>query len=127
MARRRESTRARGDRGEALACRALERAGVRILARNVHLRHAELDVIGLDGDVLCFVEVRLRTGRRLGSAEESVTTRKQRRLVRAAREWLARERAQGGPRYRSVRFDVVAIDAGESPPRVRHLRDAFHA
>ncbi len=117
-------TRARGAAGEALAAKYLERLGLRIVARNVHLRHAELDLIALDGATLVVVEVRLRATDRFGSAAESVDARKQRRIARAAAELLARG---GLPRFSRVRFDVVAIDASADPPVVTHFRDAFTA
>ncbi|MCE2392289.1 MAG: YraN family protein [Proteobacteria bacterium] len=116
------SRRALGRRGEQLAERFLRGHGLRILARNVHLRHAEIDLVALDGDVLCIVEVRLRTGSNFGTARESVDARKRRRLGAAASELLATRRL---PRHRSLRFDVVAIDASVEPPRIEHLRDAF--
>jgi putative endonuclease len=117
-------TRAAGRAGEDLAQEVLERAGFRILARNLHLRHAELDLVALDGATLVFVEVRLRRGDRFGSAAESVDVRKQRRIAAAARAALA---AGGLPRVARMRFDVVAIDTGQDPPHVLHLRDAFDA
>jgi len=120
----RRHTRALGAAGEALAARLLEQQGLRIVARNVHLRHAELDLVAQDGHALVFVEVRLRSSARFGSAAESVDARKQRRIARAAAELLARG---GLPRHSRVRFDVVAIDATVDPPRVTHFRDAFTA
>jgi putative endonuclease len=119
----RRNTRVLGRRGEDIAKSFLEHKGFRILARNVHLRHAEPDLIALDDDTLCFVEVRLRGSERFGTAEASVDARKQRRMARAASEVLATRRL---PRFRKVRFDVLAIDAWLEPPRVRHIRDAFH-
>jgi putative endonuclease len=118
------SRRSRGRQGEALAEQFLRRAGFRILARNVHLRHAELDLVALEGSTLCFVEVRLRSSDAFGSAEESVDIRKQRRVLRAARGFLARERP---PRHSQIRFDVVAIDASRIPAAIRLIRDAFDA
>ncbi len=118
------SRRARGRLGEALAEQFLRRAGFRILARNVHLRHSELDLVALEGSALCFVEVRLRSSGAFGSAEESVDIRKQRRVLRGARQFLARERL---PRHSRVRFDVVAIDASRVPAAIRLIRDAFDA
>jgi putative endonuclease len=116
--------RALGRRGEELAALHLAARGARILARNVHLRHAEIDLVALEGDVLCIVEVRLRSSSAFGSAAESVDPRKQRRLARAASELIARGEL---PRFRCARFDVIAIDASRSPPVIEHLRDAFHA
>jgi putative endonuclease len=118
-----EERRALGRRAEDLAAEWLGRHGARVVARNLHLRHAELDLVLLDGDALCFVEVRARTSDGFGSAFESVDARKQRRIARAAAEALAR---LPWPRHRSVRFDVVAVDFGASPPAIEWLRDAFH-
>jgi len=117
-------TRALGRLGEDLAERHLVAAGFRILARNVHLRHAELDLVALDRATLVFVEVRLRRSARFGSGEESVDARKRRRIAAAAAELLARGTL---PRAARVRFDVIAIDAAVDPPRVTHFRDAFSA
>lgn len=120
----RRDTRALGRLGEALAEAHLRRVGFRILARNVHLRHAELDLVALDRSALVFVEVRLRTSARFGSAAESVDPRKQRRIAAAAAELLARG---GLPRSARIRFDVIAIDASVDPPRLEHFKDAFSA
>lgn len=117
-------TRAIGRRGEDLAAEYLVCAGFRILARNVHLRHAELDLVALERTTLVFVEVRLRSSARFGGAAESVDTRKRRRIAAAAAELLARG---GLPRTARIRFDVIAIDASSDPPGVTHFRDAFTA
>ena len=120
----RRSSHQRGRDGERLAEAYLLGQGFRVLARNLYLRHSEIDLLALERDTLCIVEIRLRSSDRLGTAEASVDWRKQRRLVRVAREVLATRRL---PRYARVRFDVVAIDASRTPPGVRLLRDAFYA
>ena len=113
-----------GRRGERLAARFLSDRGYTIVDRNVHLRHAELDLVALDGGALCFIEVRLRRGDRFGSPEESVDRRKRLRIARAAAEYLATRRT---PTHRSVRFDVVGIVASVrgDAPTLRLVRDAF--
>lgn len=116
------NTRALGRRGEALAEAYLSELGFRILARNVHLRHAEIDLVAMERRALCIVEVRLRGGPRFGSAAESVDARKQRRLLRAAAELLARGRF---PRHDALRFDVVTVDSSAEPPRIELIRAAF--
>ncbi len=119
---RRHDTHALGRRGEQIAAEYLEQRGVRIVARNVHMREAEIDLIGLEGRTLCFVEVRLRRSVRFGSPAASVDARKRRRIARAAQAWLASGRP---PRHEILRFDVVAIDASQEPPGIEHYRDAF--
>ena len=111
-----------GRYGEKLAETHLVRNGFRILARNVHLRHAELDLVALEGHTLCFIEVRLRSSQRFGSAEESVDRRKQRRLARAAATLLA---THSLPHHEALRFDVVTIDTSHHPPYINLIRDAF--
>ena len=116
------SRRALGDYGERLAESFLVERGYGMIARNVHTRVGEIDRIALCGETLCFVEVRLRRSRRYGSSADSVDPRKQMRLVRAARAWLARRVA---PPHVALRFDVVAIDASSEPPRIELYQDAF--
>lgn len=118
------SRRALGAWGEQLACAHLRARGYRILARNLHLRRGELDIVALDGDALCFVEVRTRRGHSHGGALDSIDARKRARLVRSARLALA---THHWPRHERLRFDVVAVDASSEPVRVRLIRDAFYS
>lgn len=70
-----------------------------------------------------FGEVRTRRGRAHGSALESVTTAKQRQVVRVAAYYLARHRLHAHP----VRFDVVSVEMRAWTVAVTHLIDAFRA
>ena len=63
----------------------LQRAGLRILARNWRCRHGEIDLVAEEGGTLVFAEVRLRRNPRFGGAAESVTAHKPTRLLPAAR------------------------------------------
>lgn len=116
--------REQGRYGEAVAEAYLREQGFRILARNLHLRHAEIDLLALEGRTLCIVEVRLRSSDRFGTPEESIDARKRRRLARAAAVLLARG---GLPRFSTVRFDVVSVRRCDGGVSVRLLRDAFRA
>ena len=107
----------RGDSGEALAAAFLERRGLRILSRNYRCRFGEIDLVAESGSTLVFVEVRARRSDAFGGPAESITPAKRRRLVAAARHYLA---AAG---ERAARFDVVLI-RGE-PPRIDWITDAF--
>jgi putative endonuclease len=94
-----------------------------ILARNFRTRAGEVDLIARDGSTIVFVEVKARRGSAHGFGYEAVTPAKQRRLVAAARAWAARHGDPG----QAYRFDVISIDVGFDPPRVRHDRGAFGA
>jgi putative endonuclease len=115
--------RARGREAEALAAAWLEARGYRVLARNHALRLGEVDLVCEKERVLCFVEVRSRTGDAHGGPEETVDRRKARRVVLAAADWLDRNDGAG----RDVRFDVVAVTFGDGPARIVHFPAAFDA
>ena len=114
---------ARGARAEELCAEFLQRAGLRILARNWRCRHGEIDLVAEDGETLVFAEVRLRSDPRFGSAAESITGAKRARIVAASRLYLGLYLA--GRRESPCRFDVLLLDALDGL-RIRWLRDAFH-
>ena len=111
-----------GDAAEALAAAFLAQHGLRVLERNWRVRGGEIDLICSDGGTLVFVEVRLRreSGCGYGGAAASITPAKQRRIILAARHYLA------GKRECVCRFDAVLLDALDAQ-RIEWIRDAFAA
>ena len=110
---------------------ALERRGMRILARNQRTSsvRGEIDLIALDGAALVFVEVKARRAGGLTGPERpamAVGHRKRHKLRSLALAWL-RDRDGSVPGHDSIRFDVVGIrlDAGGRPIEWEHLRGAF--
>ena len=115
-----------GRTGEDQAVRFLQDNGYRIVARNVRAKFGEIDVVARDGAVLCFVEIKARSGLRFGLPEEALTAEKRRRLVRLAIWYLQRSRlAEGCP----IRFDVLSIltDKDTNAARIRLIKGAFEA
>ncbi|MBV7484506.1 YraN family protein [Bordetella sp. BOR01] len=102
-----------GSAHESQALRLLASAGLVPLARNLHCRTGEIDLVMRDGDTLVFVEVRARASGRYGGAAASVGRAKQARLLRSAALLLPdlAHRHWSG-RIPPVRFDVVAFEAG---------------
>lgn len=112
-----------GQRGEAAAAQYLETRGYRIIARNWRCRSGEIDLIAqLDG-TLVIVEVRSRTGNRMGTAVESVDWRKQKKIRTLAQIY----QHLTGSHQQTVRFDVIAIQwqADESIGEIEHITNAF--
>jgi putative endonuclease len=118
-----------GDAAESLVADRLSAAGWHVLARQLHVGRAEIDILAIDPGPprnLVAVEVRWRTRRDFGLVEETVDWRKVQRLRRAA--WALRERATladgtGVPRL-PARIDLIAVEPGaaDGPVRVRHHR-----
>jgi putative endonuclease len=109
-----------GDAWELQARRWLERKGMRFLAANVRERGGEIDLIMQDKSTTVFVEVRYRKSSLFGGAAASVTASKQRKLLHAARLWLARH--NGSFDTVDCRFDVVAFTENE----VEWIQNAFN-
>jgi len=113
-----------GERGESLAYWFLRQAGYRMVARNRRARSGagELDLVGWDGSVLSFVEVKTRTSLAAGPPEAAVSRSKQKRIAKAAKEYLRRLQQKRV----NYRFDIVSVawepDAGL---QVRLIKDAF--
>jgi putative endonuclease len=118
-------SRGRGWDWEREAERHLVAQGYVILERNARLAGAEIDLIAEENGVLCFVEVKGRTGGEgFGLPEEAVDAEKRRRIARAAAAYLERK---GGVAASPCRFDVVRVREGPDGVRVDLLRDAFDA
>lgn len=88
----------------------LSAAGLRIVQRNYSCRQGEIDIIAQDGNTLVFVEVRSRNRQDFGSAAESITPAKQRRIMAAAKHYLSTL-----PQQPACRFDAVVLDEGREP------------
>jgi putative endonuclease len=129
-----------GRRGEEDAYFHLRRRGYVMVARNFRtpLRRGEIDLIGWEKDVLCFIEVKTRTTHDVKPAEAAVDRDKQRTLVRVARDYMrlmgrqatsdqtGLNLATGSP-VLQFRFDVVTVyyDLPCSSPKFELFRNAF--
>jgi len=98
--------RALGELGERLAADHLSAKGYRIRERNFRTAAGEIDIVAEAGGVLAFVEVKCRRGSSMGTAAESLSLAKQRRMVEMAEAYgQAREDLP-----EQWRIDLIAID-----------------
>ncbi len=111
--------------GEDHAARYLRSRGYRIRERNFRARSGEVDIIAEQKGALAFVEVKARSSDEFGEPREAVTAWKQRRIINAARFYVAR--LGGGER--TVRFDVVEVFLTPKGrvTKVEVVPDAFRA
>jgi putative endonuclease len=100
---------------ENIAADYLSKRGYKIRERNYRTREGEIDIIAEKEGTLIFFEVRAKTGRAFGSAEESITERKQKRLVALAEAYLS----DSGEQPDSCRIDIIAIKLGANGTLIR--------
>jgi len=118
-----------GVRGETYAYWYLRRKGYVMVARNYTFpgMKGEIDVVGYDGPVLAFVEVKTRSVSKSGTTptpEDAVNWDKRRNVERMARQFALSRRVSPN----SCRFDVLAIVTAQgSRPAVRLHKDAFRS
>ena len=115
-----------GREGETAAYLFLREQGYRIVATNFRTRadRGEIDLIGWDGDVLCFIEVKTRIGEGLTPPEAAVDAAKKSHIRSVARSYVRRLRAERIP---SCRFDIVSVyyPHRDATPEIRLIRNAF--
>ena len=87
--------------------------------RNPRDRREEIDLVGRDGDVLVFVEVKTRAPDALVPGYYAVDARKRRVLQRAIRSYLKQLREKP----RTFRFDIVEVVL---PPGAMAPREILH-
>ncbi|HLM59558.1 MAG TPA: YraN family protein [Pyrinomonadaceae bacterium] len=109
------NTRRVGELGEELAARFLVKNGFRLVLANFKVpigRNSrgvsvtgEIDLIALDEDVLCFVEVKTRSSDEFAAPIAAVDLRKQRQITRTARVYRRTFRLE----QMKFRYDVISI------------------
>jgi putative endonuclease len=112
-----------GTRGEEDAFFHLRKLGYVMVARNFRSPRCrgEIDLIGWDADVLCFIEVKTRTSLDVRTPEAAVDRHKRRGVARVAREYLRRL-----PPSCPWRFDIVGVYYAHlsSRPQIEVFRNA---
>jgi putative endonuclease len=124
------SKRAAGDRGERLAADFLVKNGYRIVMANFEapigrdIRGTqvigEIDIVALDGETLCFVEVKTRRDLEFAGPLTNVDLKKQRTVTRTARAY----RRIFGVYEMKHRYDVVTV-VGDADGSTVELHQAF--
>ena len=109
-----------GRKGEHLAKAYLVQKGWKILELNWRFKRAEVDVIGMDGETLVFVEVKTRSSTAFGQPEEFVDERKQQFLSDAASAYM-----EAINHNWEIRFDIISVILHEESASITHFEDAF--
>lgn len=119
-----------GQLGEDLAARFLAQNGFRLVSSNFKVPvgrnnrgvqvSGEIDLIALETDILCFIEVKTRSSDEFSSPLSAVDVRKQRQITRTARIY----RKIFDLREIKFRYDVVGIVLQESKfPKIELFRN----
>lgn len=120
-----------GRLGEAYAAKFLKKQGYRILEKNKHQSHNEIDLIVSDKQYLVFVEVKARSVSEdlylsYGSPASAVDRAKQRRTIQAAQAYLST--CGKREKQKQPRMDVIEVFLEKETHRllkINHIVNAF--
>jgi len=115
-----------GKRQEKHAARFLCQRGLKLLKTNYQCKLGEIDLVMLDTQQqLIFVEVRYRSQNNFGSAIESITVGKQKKIRLTAMHFLLAH-----PQFDHLvcRFDVIGLTRSSERhlPDIEWIKNAFH-
>jgi len=116
-----------GKMGEKAAAKYLKKNRYKILKKNLHISHNEIDIIAEDKKFIVFVEVKSRSALNESdiSPASAVTKSKQQRLITAARIFLSKYKKERQPR-----FDVIEVFIHKETKKIikiNHITNAFNA
>ncbi|MCF6250964.1 MAG: YraN family protein [Methylococcaceae bacterium] len=109
----------RGEKSEQQACHYLLNQGLQLIERNFCCKYGEIDLIMRDQQTLAIVEVRFRKSNKYGGALESVTRKKQSRIIAATQYYLLTHKMNC-----PIRFDVIALS---NDTDINWIKNAFQS
>lgn len=112
-----------GNYGEDIANNYLIKEDYYIIERNYRTRYGEIDIIAKNKGIIVFIEVKSRFFNNYGNAIESISLKKQKKIVNLSLFYLTTKRFTNI----NCRFDVIEIyfDKFNNNYKINHIIDAF--
>ncbi len=107
----------RGDIAEQQALDFLLKRGLQLICKNYRCKTGELDLVMTEQQILVIIEVRFRQSDKFGSAVETITLKKQSRIIAATKHYIMNNNITS-----QIRFDVIAISANQ---KINWIKNAF--
>ena len=111
-----------GEIGEEMAAAYLVKKGYKILDRNWHFHHLELDIVAMQGEMLVIVEVKTRANDEYGEPDIAVGKTKQRFMITSAEAYIQQHDLDV-----ETRFDIISIVLSRKENQIEHIEDAFYS
>jgi len=116
------SNKIKGKYGEDFAAQYLANNGYKIVERNYRFsRYGEIDIIALDKNTLCFIEVKTRTSDKFGTPLEAVTKDKLSKILKCGYSYLQDTKIS----YKNFRVDAISVSLKKPPdvPEISHIKN----
>ena len=115
-----------GQHYEQLALEWLKQQGLSSVTQNFNCRLGEIDLIMLDQQTLCFIEVKYRKNNAFGGTAFSIPPSKQHKITRSALTFIAMHKTWQRHNYR---FDALFVqpDGSSTGHGFEWIKNAFEA
>jgi putative endonuclease len=107
--------------GEDLACEFLVKNGFKIQDRNFKCKLGEIDIVAMKNKVVHFVEVKTRTTTIFGDPENSVTIKKQKKIILTSKIYSKYKNFENF----NYQFDVISILSPLVSKKIQFFENAF--
>ena len=107
-----------GKLGEELAKKYYQNSGYKIIETNTHKRFGEIDIVAQSNGQTIFCEVKTRSSDRFGSAVESLTRIKKKRILRMVRYYCLKNKISD----ENIRADFIAIQLSSNTAELKHFK-----
>jgi len=106
-----------GEKAEQQACKFLLQQGLQLVEKNFSCKYGEIDLIMRDSETLVIVEVRFRKSNKYGGALESISQKKQSRIIVTTQYYLSNNKVNS-----QIRFDVITMS---NETDINWIKNAF--
>lgn len=107
-----------GKLGEELAKKYYKGLGYKIIETNARKRFGEIDIVAQNNGKTIFCEVKTRSSDRFGSAVESLTNTKKKRILRMIRYYCLKNRIP----EENIRADFIGIQIDGDAAELKHFQ-----
>lgn len=109
-----------GKYGENLACDFLIKKGYRIIETNYkYSRYGEIDIIAMDNNELCFIEVKTRRNNKFGTPMEAITKDKLLKIYSCIKNYTSKTKLK----FKRARIDAISIEIKENETKINHIEN----
>ena len=110
-----------GDHYETIATNVVKKEKYQILNTNFKTRFGEIDLICNHNNTIIFIEVRYRKNLEYGGPKESITTTKQKKIIKSAEIYLNKYNLHN----QDCRFDVLCISSYQPKIKIDWIKNSF--
>jgi putative endonuclease len=108
--------------GEEVAINYLVNNGVNIIGKNIYTKYGEIDILGIQDDILLFVEVKTAQTHKYGFPEVSVNMKKMDHMIKAAQKYLQDHEEISC----DWRIDVISIELKSGEPEINWFKNVIN-